>query len=467
MPSKPPAPAGDPASTTSTTATAAGEPGAASHGFPGLTKQILALAIPALGALIAEPLFLLADTAIIGHLGVNELAGAALGTTVLQTVVGLMIFLAYATTPAVARRFGAGQLPQALAAGRDGVWLGLFLGLILAVVGWFAAPVLVAAMGADGAAAGFAVDYLRWSMPGVPAMLLVLAATGVLRGLQDGRTPLVVATVGFGVNIALNFLLVYGVGMSVAGAALGTSIAQWLMAIVYLALLLPRMSRQGVSLRPSVEGLRRSAHAGGWLMLRTVSLRVAILATVWVATAHGAQTLAAHQLVFTWFSTLAFALDALAIAAQSLIGKELGAGSLERTGALTRTMMRWGVWFGVLTGALLAATAWVIPLLFTSDDGVRHAATTGLLVLAATQPICGLVFVLDGVLIGAEDARYLALTGLLNLAAYAPFLVLVASLKLPGEPVLWIWLAFAVYLVARAVTLSWRVRDERWMRAGV
>ena len=441
-------------------------PNATRQQFPGLTRQILALAVPALGALIAEPLFLLADTAIIGHLGVNQLAGAGLGTTVLGTVVGLMIFLAYATTPAVARQFGAGNLPKALAAGRDGVWLALALGVVLAVIGWFASPLLAGAMGASGETLGYAVDYLRWSMPGVPAMLLVLAATGTLRGLQDGKTPLCVAGGGFLVNIGLNFALVYGAGMSVAGSALGTSIAQWLMAIVYLLLLVPRMRAEDVSLRPSAAGLRASAHAGGWLMLRTLSLRVSILATVWVVTAHGTVTLAAHQLVFTLFSTLAFALDALAIAAQSLIGKELGAGDLARTRALNGSMMRWGVYFGLITGALLAALAWVLPPLFTPDAAVQHAATLGLLVLAASQPICGLVFVLDGVLIGAGDARYLALAGLVNLAFYAPLLVIAALLPLPGEALVLVWVAFSGYLLARAATLTWRVRNDGWMRGG-
>lgn len=441
-------------------------PSSAVQRFPGLTRQILVLAVPALGALVAEPLFLMADTAIVGHLGVDELAGAGLGTTVLQTVVGLMIFLAYATTPAVARQFGAGNLPRALAAGRDGVWLGLLLGVVLGVAGWFAAPALVAGLGAHGATADFAVEYLRYSMPGVPAMLLVLAATGVLRGLQDGRTPLVVAGGGFVLNAALNFVLVYGAHLSVAGSALGTSIAQWLMALVYLAILLPRLHRGGVSLAPSGSGLARSAHAGGWLMLRTLSLRIGILATVWVATAHGPITLAAHQLVFTLFSTLAFALDALAIAAQSLIGKELGAGAVDRVRALTRTMMRWGLLFGVITGAVLAALAWVLPAVFTPDPVVRAAATAGMLVLAASQPICGLVFVLDGVLIGAEDARYLALTGVLNLAVYAPLLAVAGFVPLPGEPLVWVWVAFAGYLVARAVTLTWRAVRDTWMRVG-
>jgi putative MATE family efflux protein len=434
--------------------------------FPGLTRQILALALPALGALIAEPLFLLADTAIVGHLGVDELAGAGLGTAVLQTAVGLMIFLAYSTTPAVARQFGAGNLPRALAAGRDGVWLGLFLGVVLAVIGFFASPYLVQALGADGRAADFANDYLRVSMAGLPAMLAVLAATGVLRGLQDGRTPLIVAGGGFVLNAILNFVLVYGAHLSVAGAALGTVIAQWLMALVYLALLVPRMRRQGVKLGPTRSGLAHSAHSGGWLMLRTASLRVAIMATVWVVTAAGPATLASHQLVNTFYSTLAFALDALAIAAQSLIGKELGAGSVDRVKALTSTMMRWGTGFGVITGVVLVGLAWVLPPLFTSDPAVQQLATWGLLVLAAQQPICGLVFVLDGVLIGAEDAKYLALTGLLNLAVYAPLLLIVALVPLPGQVLVWTWVAFGGYMLARAATLSWRAVRGNWMRVG-
>lgn len=430
-------------------------------------RSILTLAVPALGALIAEPLFLAADTAIIGHLGVAELAGIGLGTTIVTTGVGLLIFLAYSTTPAVARHLGAGRLGEALAAGRDGVALALALGLALAVAGWFAAPALIAAMGGAGEVAGFGTDYVRFSMPGLPAMLLVLAATGVLRGLQDTKTPLYVAAGGFGANIVLNFALVYGAGLSVAGSAIGTSIIQWLMAFIYLALLVPRARAAHVPLTPSPRGVVVMAQVGSWLMLRTLSLRVAILATVWVATSQGAVTLAAHQLVFTLFTFLAFALDALAIAAQALIGKELGASRPERAHQLTRTMTRWGIGFGVITGAVLAVAAPWLPRLFTSDDGVAAAATIGLWVLAASQPVCGLVFVLDGVLIGAGDARYLALAGLVAFLLYVPLLAVAGWGSVPGEPILALWIAFGIgYLCARAATLVFRVRNDAWMRLG-
>lgn len=434
----------------------------------GQRREILRLAVPAFGALIAEPLFLLADSAIVGHLGVAELAGVGLASAVLHTAVGLMVFLAYSTTPAVARAIGNGQLAKALAAGRDGIWLALLLGLALAVAGFLAAGPLLDLMGADGEVHAFAVDYLRGSMPGLVAMLLIFAGTGVLRGLQDTRTPLIVAAAGFTLNIALNLVLVYGLGWSVTGSAVGTSIAQWAMAAVYVLIVRRNARNHGVSLRPDWRGIRALTGVGSWLMLRTLSLRIAILATVVVVTAQGPVNLAAHQLAMTIFTFFAFALDALAIAAQALIGKELGAARPVAARALTRTMTRWGVGFGVLTGILLAAAAPWAGALFTPDAEVRAALTLALWVLAAGQPLAGYVFVLDGVLIGAGDARYLAIAGVVNLAAYLPLLLAVLySDAGAGAGLLWLWAAFSLgYMAARALTLGLRARTDRWMVLG-
>ncbi|WP_314212705.1 MATE family efflux transporter [Pseudarthrobacter equi] len=434
----------------------------------GNAREILRLAVPAFGALVAEPLFLLADSAIVGHLGVAQLAGVGLASAVLHTVVGLMVFLAYSTTPAVARAIGDGQLGKALAAGRDGVWLAMLLGVVLAAAGFVAAEPLIGLMGAEGEVRAFAVDYLRWSMPGLVAMLLVFAGTGVLRGLQDTRTPLVVATAGFGLNIVLNLWLVYGLNWSVTGSAVGTSVAQWGMAAVYVLMVRRNALRHGVSLLPSWHGIRSMTKVGSWLMLRTLSLRAAILVTVLVVTGQGAINLAAHQLAMTIFSFLAFALDALAIAAQALIGKELGGSNAARARLLTTTMIRWGIGFGVVTGLLLAAVAPWAGALFTPDREVQAALAVALWILAAGQPIAGYVFVLDGVLIGAGDARYLALAGLLNVAAYAPMLAAVAFSGASGVAGLgWLWAAFSVgYMAARALTLGLRARSDRWMVLG-
>ena len=325
------------------TPTPAALPPAALPPAAGRRREILRLAVPAFGALIAEPLFLLADAAIVGHLGVAQLAGVGLASAVLHTVVGLMVFLAYSTTPAVARAIGNGQLPRALAAGRDGVWLALLLGIVLAAAGFLAAEPILDLMGASGEVREFAVDYLRWSMPGLVAMLLIFAGTGVLRGLQDTRTPLFVAAAGFTLNVVLNLFLVYGLQLSVAGSAIGTSIAQWAMALVYVVMVQRNARNHGVSLLPDWRGIRALCHVGSWLMLRTLSLRIAILATVVVVTAQGPANLAAHQLAMTVFTFLAFALDALAIAAQALIGKELGASRPAAVRELTGTMVRWGI----------------------------------------------------------------------------------------------------------------------------
>lgn len=433
-----------------------------------LPRQILALAVPALGALVAEPAFLLADTVILGRLGVEELAGAALGITVMQTVTGLMIFLAYSTTPAVARYIGAGKTAQALASGRDGLWLAAILGVVLAVLGLLGGSALLRAMGGTGNVHAYAWDYLLWSLPGFVGILLVFAATGVLRGMQDTTTPLIVAGVGFGANIVLNVVLVHGVGLGVAGAAIGTSIAQWGMALVYLRILVPRLRAHQVSLGLHGAGLKAAFSVGWWMLLRTLSLRVAIVATVLVATDLGDDALAAHQVVFTVFSTLAFILDALAIAAQALIGKELGASRKHDARRLTRVMILWGLGFGVITGAVIALAAPFGSGLFTPDAQVASMITAALFVVAAAQPIAGYVFVLDGVLMGAGDVRYLAVAGIVNLAVYLPVLWWIAQRGLSGsDAIVWLWIGFAVVFIgARALTLGVRAAGERWMVLG-
>src|SRR5690606_24307851 len=239
-----------------------------------LNRDILRLAVPALGALIAEPLFLIVDSALVGHLGVAPLAGLGIAGAVLQTIVGLMIFLAYSTTPAVARRFGAGNKRDAVSVGVDGMWLALGMGAVLAVVGYLATPMLVGAFGATPEVAHQAVIYLGISMWGLPAMLIVFAATGLLRGMQDTVTPLWIAGLGFAANALLNWLFIYGFGWGIAGSAAGTVVAQWCMVAAY-AVVVGRLARlHAAPLRPHREGVRGSARLGGWLFLRTVSLRV-------------------------------------------------------------------------------------------------------------------------------------------------------------------------------------------------
>ncbi|MFB4350543.1 MATE family efflux transporter [Microbacterium sp. CR_7] len=433
-----------------------------------LNREILRLAVPALGALIAEPAFLIVDAALVGHLGTTPLAGLGIAGAVLQTIVGLMVFLAYSTTPAVARHFGAGRPGDAVSVGVNGMWLALALGAVLAAAGAASSPWLVSLFGASEAVSEQAGAYLVVSMWGLPAMLIVFAATGLLRGMQDTVTPLWIAGLGFGANALLNVVFIYGLGWGIAGSAAGTVVAQWGMVGAYVLVVRRLAARHRASLRVQREGLGRTARSGGWLFVRTVSLRVALLATVAVATGIGTSELAGWQIVFTIFSAAAFALDALAIAAQALIGKELGAGDEQQVHRVLQRTVAWGVWFGVIVGAVIAALSGVLGIVFTGDTAIARLVQPALLVLAVAQPIAGVVFVLDGVLMGADDARYLAIAGGLNLVPFLPALWIIAATGVDGAAGL-IWLAvafFGVYLLARLATLGWRVRSGRWVAAG-
>ena len=460
---------------------------------PGLNRQILSLAVPALGALVAEPLFVLIDSAMVGHLGATSLAGLSLASTVLTTIVGLFVFLAYATTATTARLFGAGDRRGGLRAGIDGAWLAALLGL--------------------GAAAARA--YLRASAPGIPGMLIVYAATGTLRGLLDTRTPFVVAGVGAVLNAGLNAVLLYGIGMGIAGSGLGTAITQSTMAAVLMTPVVRAARGAGVGLRPRCRGLRTSLGAGAPLLVRTLSLRAAILTTVWSATAIGEVALAAHQVVTSLWTFAAFALDALAIAAQALVGNALGradasraaddvvgapdrsddaAGGADSAGgaiirhqadgagpdggvgarrddarpalnAVLRRCLMWGVAVGAVIGIVLATASPWLPRMFSSQTDVVATATRALVVAASAMPLAGAVYLFDGVLMGAGDGRYLAGAGLVTLVPYLPLAVAVAQgwPSEGAEGLVWLWGAFAwVFMGARALTTGLRARGDTW-----
>ena len=426
-------------------------------------REILRLALPAFAALVAEPLFLLVDSAIVGHLGTAQLAGLGIAGTVLATAVSLCVFLAYGTTAAVARRLGAGDLRAALAQGVDGLWLAAGLGLALAATGWLLADPLIDAFGAAAAPTSYALTYLRFSLAGLPAMLVVLAATGVLRGLQDTRTPLVVAVAGAVANAVLNVVLVYGAGLGIAGSALGTVLAQVGMAAAFLTVVLRGARRHGAPLRPDLPGIRAAGTAGIPLVVRTATLRAALLLTTYVAADVGTTAVAAHQVAFTIWLLLSLALDAVAIAGQAIVGRSLGAGDAAGARAATRRMVQWGVAAGVVLGGVVVALRAAYVPLFSPDADVRALLGQVLLVAAAFQPVCGVVFALDGVLIGAGDGRYLAWAGVITLATYVPLALLV--LAADGGLVA-LWWAFNGFLLARLVTLVLRWRGDRWLVTG-
>ena len=437
------------------------------HGGHGQAREILRLAVPAFLALVAEPLFLLADSAIVGNLGTAALAGLGVASAVLLTAVNIFIFLAYGTTAVVARRLGAGDERGAVSAGIDGVWLALLLGAVGAIFTALLAQPLVQLFGAGDAVVAEAVTYLRWSALGIPSMLVVLAATGVLRGLQDTRTPLVASVVGFTGNAALSLMLVHGVGWGIAGAAIGTVVAQTGMALGLVLVVVRGARRLGSSLTFHGAGVLRAARGGIPLLVRTIALRAALLLTTWSAAGLGDEQLAAHQVALTVWSTLAFALDALAIAAQALTGKTLGASDVTGTREATALMVRWSVWFGVILAVLIVALHRVIPLGFSQDADVRAALAAALLVVAVGQPIAGIAFILDGVLIGAGDTRWLAWAQTAATVAYLPMVLGVRLSGVDGTTgLIWLWVAFTGFMSVRALLMWRRASGERWMVVG-
>ncbi|MFJ9885905.1 MATE family efflux transporter [Streptomyces sp. NPDC091287] len=426
-------------------------------------REIIALAVPAFGALVAEPLFVMVDSAVVGHLGTPQLAGLGIAAALLMTAVSIFVFLAYATTAAVARRVGAGDLPAAIRQGMDGIWLALLLGAAVVALAIPTAPWLVDLFGASDTAAPYAITYLRISILGIPAMLVVLAATGVLRGLQDTRTPLYVAIGGFTANAALNVTLVYGAGLGIAGSAWGTVIAQVGMAAAYLVVVIRGARRHNASLRPDAAGIRASARAGVPLLIRTLSLRAVLMIATAVAARLGDVDIAAHQIILSLWSLTAFALDAIAIAGQAIIGRYLGANDEKGAREACRRMVEWGIGCGIVLGVLIVLARPLFIPLFTSDPSVKDTLLPALLVVAVSQPIAGVVFVLDGVLMGAGDGRYLAWAMLVTLAVFAPVALLVPSL---GGGLTALWWAMTLMMAVRLITLWLRTRSGRWIVTG-
>jgi putative MATE family efflux protein len=428
-----------------------------------LDREIARLAVPTFAALVSEPLFLLADAVVVGHLGTAQLAALGLAGIVVQTIVGIFVFLAYGTTAAVARAVGAGDESGAMRQGVHGIWLAVGIGVTAtAVVAGLASP-LIDAFGPAADVRGYAVTYLRIAAFGIPPLLVALAATGVVRGMQDTRTPLMVTVVANLANIGLNVTLVYGAGLGIAGSALGTLVAQTAGAAALAVVVIRQATAAGTAIAPHRRAVWSVAAGDLPLFVRTVCLRAALLLTTYVAAGIGTDAVAAHQVASTLWTFVAFALDAIAIAGQAITGRLLGADDGDGAVATTRRMVQWGVSAGVVSGILLAVTRPVVVGWFTSDVAVRHLLLSVLLVAAVQQPVAGVVFVLDGVLIGAGDGRYLAWASLGTLAVFA---ALAAVVHWANGGVTMLWWAFTGFMLARLVTLVARQRSRRWLVLG-
>ena len=406
--------------------------------------QILRLAVPALGALAAEPLYLLVDTAIVGHLGRSQLAALGIAAAILGGTFAIFNFLQYGTTAQVARAGGAGEAETAGRLGAQAVWLSLGFGIAVAALVAALAEPLVTLMGGEGESAELAVTYLRIACVGLPAAFLALGGQGYLRGISDLRTPLVIVIVANVVNLVLEVLFVYVFGWGIEGSAWGTAIAQLGMGLAFVVAVLRGL--QGAEALPQLALARRVLSLGKWIFLRTAALMGSFLLAGAVATRFGEPSIGAHQVAFQLFIFLALVLDSIAIAGQIIVGRELGSGRREDAYAAGARMIWLSVALGGVFAALMVVLSGVLPRVFTGDASVLDEAALLWPMFAFMQPFNGAVFALDGILIGAGDGPFLAMSMVIAFVVCASVLVvtLVTDWGIRG-----VWAALVVLIVVR------------------
>ena len=422
---------------------------------------MISLALPALVVLAAEPLYVLVDTAVVGHLGALPLASMAIGGTVLAQVSGQLNFLAYGTTARAARKYGAGDRVGAVREGANASVLALAIGaLLIVVVELLAEPIGKVIAGSGSPALAGAVDWMRIAILGAPGILLALAGNGWMRGIQRTREPTMYVIAGFGLCVVLLPIMVYGFGWGLLGSAIANVIAQWVTGGLFLWALL----REGVGLRADRAIMLGQLRTGRDLFIRTLALQGSFIFAAALCSRLGPEVIGAHQIGLQLFMLTALALDSVAVAAQSLVGESLGRGdpaSARRTAALcTQVGLGAGVVFAIV---LIVLRPWA-PRLFTSDAGVLSEAATMWWWLAGMQVVAGVLFALDGVLMGANDVAVLrTITIIAHAAVYVPLAWLAYT---SGWGIGGVWFGLTMSLVARLILGWWRVRGDRWMVAG-
>ena len=423
-------------------------------------REILRLALPALGALAAEPLYVLADTAIVGHLGRPQIAALGLAGTVLAGAFTIFNFLTYGTTAVVARASGAGREDEAARLAAQALWASVGIGFALLVACEIVAAPLLSGLGGHGRSGHFALVYFRIAALGLPAALIALAGQGYLRGVSNLRRPLEIVVAANLVNLVLELLFVYVFHWGISGSAAGTAIAQAGMGAAFVVeLLRPRAPTR----RPSLREMRPLFRIGRQIFVRTAALYASFLVAASILARMGDAEIGAHQIAYQLFVFIALVLDAVAIAGQVIVGRMLGAGDADGAHAAAVRMIAWSVAIGFLFAVVLAPLSYVLPRAFTDDPRVLHQAALLWPFLAAMQPLGGAVFALDGILIGAGDTRYLMWS---MLAASGVFILLAALALSLGWGVVGVWAALDVLIAARLALLGPRFARRRWAVVG-
>ena len=427
-------------------------------------RRIAGLALPALGVLAAEPLYLLFDLAVVGRLGAVALAGLAIGGLILSLLSSQLTFLSYGTTARAARFFGAGDRASAVGEGVQATWLAVALGTVVIAVVQAAAVPILALIADGGEIADMALPWVRIAIFGAPAILISLAGNGWMRGVQDTARPLRYVVAGFALSALLCPTLVYGwLGMprlGLSGSAVANVAGQWLAGLLFCRALLA----EGVPLRLDLAVLRAQVVMGRDLVVRTLAFQACFVSAAAVAARFGAAAVAAHQVVLQLWSILALVLDSLAIAAQSLVGAALGAGLLAHAKSVAWRVTIFSTVAAAARAAVFAVGSSALPRLFTSDDSVLDAIGVPWWFLVAQLPIAGVVFALDGVLLGAGDARFMRNATLAS--ALVGFLPLIWLSLIYGWGLVGIWSGLTTFMLLRLVFVGWRAFSGRWLVPG-
>jgi putative MATE family efflux protein len=422
--------------------------------------RILSLAVPALGVLAAEPLYLLVDTAVVGHLGAVPLAALSVAAIVLAQVSTQLTFLSYGTTARAARLHGAGRRADAVAEGVQATWLAITVGVALLVLGQIFARPVADALSGSPAVADAAVGWLRTALFGVPLILITMAGNGWMRGVQDTVRPLRYVLAGNGISALLCPVLVHVAGWGLEGSAVANVAAQVISATMFLRALFA----EGVSLRPVPAMMRAQLALGRDLVVRSLAFQACFLSASTVAAHHSTAAGAAHQVVLQLWMFVALVLDAFAIAAQSLVGEALGASDERGAREVAQQVTGYGLAFGVVLGIFFAAVAGVLPRAFTPDAAVLAEVPHAWWFFVALLPIAGVLFALDGVLFGAGDTAFMRNCTLL--AAFAGFLPLVWLAAIFDWGLAGIWAGLSAFIVVRLVAVVARTRSGRWAVVG-
>ncbi len=398
-----------------------------------------------------------------GHFGTIPLGGLAVASAALLLIYGLCFFLAYGTTATVARFTGAGEPLKAANQAIQSLWLAFFLGLGIAVIGSLGSDPLLRALGADGELLDQARIYLKISMFGAPAMLIMLAGVGYLRGIKDTVRPLWVAVGTALLNLCLELILIYGFDKKIGASAASTVISQWVGAATYLFWIWQAIGKFKISLLPKFLALKRLLRDSSELLIRNLSLTASFVVATSMAARLSNVDVAAHEVAFQAWFFLAMAMDAIAIAAQALIGNLLGAGKAKEARLMGRRAIFWSSGIGLFTGSVLVIAHKPFTEIFSADDAVIELASFLVLHVAAMAPLSGVAFALDGILIGAGDQRFLAKAMLFSALISIPLMLIVVGNNLG---IGWIWGAIWILMTTRSATLYIRFRGDKWQKLG-